>query len=199
MSIASRLNRPSAACKFVLGTMEEPTAAFRSRMNMMATPVSCISLHERDKIRVMNLADDAITLLRTVIQSSWSRGIQSERTYSASYEFKLNGNPWSGNSEEANNSRCLVVRILRAMSQLGWGLLVTTDITKHETDKDTMYFKVRFFVNITTPLKFGVGFCLQSFFGSVFEGKAAFMIPIITYTTLYPNSLPNYDTSWCKL
>jgi hypothetical protein len=140
--------------------MEEPTAAFRARMNMVVTPVSCISLHERDKIRVMNLTDDAIALLRTVIQSSWKRGIQSERTYSASYEFKLNGNPWSGSSEEANTSRCLVARILRTMLQLGWGLILTTDITKHETDKDTMYFKVRFFVNnhSTTYLGFRVLF-----------------------------------------
>lgn len=127
--------------------MEEPTAAFRSRMNLVVTPVSCISLHAADKIRVMNLAEDAIALLRTVIQSSWKRGIRSERTYSASYEFNLNGTPWSGMSEEANTARCLVARILRTMLQLGWGLILTTDITKHETGKDTMYFKVRFFCN----------------------------------------------------
>ena len=168
--------------------MEEPTAGFRSRMNMVVTPVSCISLHERDKIRVMNLADDTITLLRTVIQSSWRRGIQSERTYSASYEFKLNGSPWSGISEEANTSRCLVVRILRTMLQLGWGLIVTTDITKHETDKDTMYFKVRSFVNnhSTTSLGFRVwGFYILCLILSLRneEGKGAYMTTI-TCTTI---------------
>lgn len=62
--------------------------------SVIANPVGCISLHDKDKLRVTNLPQDVMDILRTVIQCSWARGIQSEKRYSVSYEFKLRGFPW---------------------------------------------------------------------------------------------------------
>lgn len=67
------------------------------------TPVGCISLHDKDKLRVTNLPQDVMDILRSVIQCSWARGIQSEKRYSVSYEFKLRGFPWR---KAAKNHNC---------------------------------------------------------------------------------------------
>lgn len=101
----------------------------------------CLSLHESDKIRVMNLATTSIPALRSCIESSWSYGIQSEGPYGISYEFKLRGRPWEGSGEQANAARRLMAGIFGFLLRAGWVLKLSTNLTKWRWDKDTFYFR----------------------------------------------------------
>lgn len=103
--------------------------------------VVCISLHETDKLRVMNMSAEMVDSLRGVIQSSWTRGIKSEGSYAVSYEFKLGGRPWLGQGEEAVDARRLIARILGFMLQRGWVLVVATDVSRKEHTKDSLFFR----------------------------------------------------------
>lgn len=106
-----------------------------------APALLCLSLHESDKIRVMNLAATSIPALRSCIESNWSYGIQSEGLYGISYQFKLQGRPWQGSGEQANAARRLMAGIFGFLLQAGWVLKVCTDLNKWMWDKDTFYFK----------------------------------------------------------
>lgn len=114
----------------------------------------CLSLHEEDKIRIMNLPRELVDPLHLVIQSRWRKGIQSVGLFAISYEFRLHGKPWSSSSSEdedsetINNARGLVAHILCFLLQHGWALVATTNIGKYMHDlgfreKETMYFKHR--------------------------------------------------------
>jgi hypothetical protein len=111
----------------------------------------CLSLHEEDKIRVMNLPRELVDQLHLVIQSRWRKGIQSEGPFAISYEFRLHGKPWSLSSSEdededeetINNARGHVAHILCFLLQHGWALVATTNIGQYMTssgfrEKETM-------------------------------------------------------------
>jgi hypothetical protein len=101
----------------------------------------CLSLHECDKLRVMNLSPGSIAALRAVVQASWKYGVQSEGLYGISYQFKLRGRPWDGDGEQANAARRLMAGVFGFLLQEGWVLRVASDLSKWTWDKDTFYFK----------------------------------------------------------
>ncbi|EJD43709.1 hypothetical protein AURDEDRAFT_114518 [Auricularia subglabra TFB-10046 SS5] len=90
--------------------------------------------------------DETIRLVRTAIQSSWAKGIQRESDYYGSHEFKLFGNPWHGEGLDAVPSRALMIAILQELYHAGWHLVVSADIMKKSSDKDTL-----FFTSVPTP------------------------------------------------
>jgi hypothetical protein len=89
----------------------------------------------------MNVSAASIDRMRSVIQANWQRGIQRECLYGVSFEFKLKGNPWRGDGEQANAARHLVAAIFCFLLQNGWVLKLSTDLSKYQLDKDTFYFK----------------------------------------------------------
>ncbi|CAF1080768.1 unnamed protein product [Didymodactylos carnosus] len=105
---------------------------------------AAISLNESDKLRLIGFPPDYYPVVqqtvRNAIQLSWSQGIQREQVYSESYEFKLNGNPWHGQGNEAIPSRLLLCSLIQHMSHIGWRLLTSTDIQGKMYDKDTLLF-----------------------------------------------------------
>ncbi|ORX77100.1 hypothetical protein K493DRAFT_363489 [Basidiobolus meristosporus CBS 931.73] len=76
-----------------------------------------------------------------MLKRAWFQGIQDERDYHGYPEFKLRGNPWLGQGEEAVYSRVLMVGILRLMEQHGWRHLTSIDISKKSCDKDSLFFE----------------------------------------------------------
>src|SRR6516164_6466171 len=60
------------------------------------TSFASISLHRTDRIRLLQFPPEDITAIRNVMKENWIDGIQDERTYAKSHEFKCLGNPWSG-------------------------------------------------------------------------------------------------------
>lgn len=102
--------------------------------------VCSISLNMSDRIRLIGLPIDVLDSMRIAITNSWGQ-IQKEADYYSTYEFKLKGYPWTGQGDDAVNSRRLLAAILRTMAQFGWNLLQAADVSKKEFDKDTLFFE----------------------------------------------------------
>lgn len=98
----------------------------------------------------------------TAILASWPFGIQREREYGSSFEFKLKGkevylssrsrlmhwlnialvgNPWSGQGVEAIPCRVLMMAILRALYDIGHVIYLSTDLSRKQFDKDSIFFR----------------------------------------------------------
>jgi hypothetical protein len=105
------------------------------------TSFASISLHRTDRIRLLQFPPEDITAIRNVIKENWIDGIQDERTYAKSHEFKCLGNPWSGQGSDAIPARILMRGILAYLFSAGWILTASTDVSKSIFDKDTMIFR----------------------------------------------------------
>jgi hypothetical protein len=107
------------------------------------TTFASISLHMTDKIRFLQFTPDDLALFRTIVKRAWPRGIQAERPYSVSQEFKLYGNPWRGTSNGSDSTSALVLvrELLSGLFARGWILTAATDISHKEFDKDTLLFR----------------------------------------------------------
>jgi len=102
--------------------------------------VCCITMNMGDRLRLLACPPDVIPLIRVAVQQSWGK-IQDERPYHGSHEFKLRGYPWHGQGDDAVASRRLLAGILRVMAQQGWNLIQSTDVSKKEGDKDSLFFE----------------------------------------------------------
>ena len=105
------------------------------------TIFASISMHMSDRLRLLRFPPADIEAVHQAIKASWPRGIQDIRKYHESHEFKLNGHPWSGQSDEAIFARRMMCQILEKLSSIGWVLALTVDISKKTTEKDTLIFR----------------------------------------------------------
>ncbi len=69
---------------------------------------ACITLNSSDRLRLIRFPPAIIDVIRHTIETSWLRGLQREEEYSEAYEFKLSGNPWWSQGDEAISSRVLM-------------------------------------------------------------------------------------------
>lgn len=106
-----------------------------------STTFASLSLHQSDRIRLLKFPDHDIAAIRQVIKTSWPFGLQNERVYGPSHEFKLYSNPWYGQSKDAVPSRVIMREILAYLFKVGWILHASVDISKKELDKDTLVFR----------------------------------------------------------
>ncbi|KAG0227883.1 hypothetical protein BGW42_002537 [Actinomortierella wolfii] len=93
-----------------------------------------------DRIRLLGCPAQLVQPIRDAIKTSWGQ-IQSEASYCGAHEFKLLGNPWYGQSQDAVYSRRLLTALLRTMAQWGWNLIQASDVSKKAQDKDTLFFE----------------------------------------------------------
>jgi len=105
------------------------------------TSFASLSLHMGDRIRMMRFPPEDVSAIRGVIQRYWGKGIQDERVYGPSYEFKLYGNPWAGQTSDAIPSRIVMREIFAYLFSQGWILHLNTDVSKSRFDKDTLIFR----------------------------------------------------------
>lgn len=140
-------NEKSTSSQSYQTPSQPPPPYSQGQSSSSSTPASNIilaslSLHMNDRIRLLNFPLTTQQLVRDAILQTWPRGIQDERLYSGSQEFKLNGNPWSGiGSSDAINSRRMMCRILNVLKSSGWTLKINTTITRKQEDKDTLLFQ----------------------------------------------------------
>ncbi len=113
-----------------------PAAPFR-------TTFASVSLHTTDRIRFLQFSPEEIAKIRATIQYFWPRGIQTERPYSVSYEFKLRGTPWygSGTGPDAVPAQILMREVFSRLYSMGWIMTASTDISRKGYDKDTLVFR----------------------------------------------------------
>lgn len=103
--------------------------------------VCCLSLHEGDKIRLLNVPLALHDPFAQVLTQAWRRGIQNRSAYGESVQFKLSGYPWYGQGDQAVPSRVLIAEIMTFMYKNGWAIYLATDLSKKQSDKDSWYFR----------------------------------------------------------
>jgi len=105
------------------------------------TKFACLTLHRNDRLRLLSFPAPILEGIKQVIQTTWYKGLQTERVYSHSYEFKMGGNPWLGQGKDGISSRILMREILAFLYAYGWILHASTDVSKKPAEKDTMIFR----------------------------------------------------------
>ena len=105
------------------------------------SPQFLISLNSTDLIRVINAPENLISAVRSTIQRNWSKGIQRERAYAGSWEFKLEGTPWWADGTEAVKSRYLVLKLMEALQEYSWSPVAAFDSSRKVSDKSTLLFR----------------------------------------------------------
>ncbi|CAF0781579.1 unnamed protein product [Rotaria sp. Silwood1] len=103
---------------------------------------ACLTLNWTDRLRLIRFPTNIISVIRQAIQTSWYPGLQKEKEYAGAYEFKLNGNPWHGQGSEAVEARAMMMAVLSALHHQGWYLLMSTDVSKKKSDKDSLIFQL---------------------------------------------------------
>jgi hypothetical protein len=100
-----------------------------------------LSLHASDKIRMLRFPESEVRLVRSTITRTWPRGLDVQRPYSGSEEFKLRGYPWQGTGDDAVHSRRMLAGVLSGLYAAGWLLYISTDVSKRVLDKDSLLFR----------------------------------------------------------
>ncbi|CAF2862192.1 unnamed protein product [Rotaria sp. Silwood2] len=103
---------------------------------------ACLTLNRTDRLRFIRFPAIVIDAVRQAILTSWCPGLQKEKEYGGVHEFKLNGNPWQGQGSEAVESRITMLSILSALHRHGWYLLMSTDVSRKQQDKDSLIFQL---------------------------------------------------------
>ncbi|KAI8821871.1 uncharacterized protein EV422DRAFT_527370 [Fimicolochytrium jonesii] len=123
-----------------------------------ATSFCCISLHESDKLRLLNVPQELIPDFAALLTRSWQKGVQRVQRYGPSLEYKLSGRPWRGQGDDAITCRLLARDILSFMFSRGWRLAVSTDLSKKQGDSDSWFFESFVIPHSTrAPLAGGAG------------------------------------------
>lgn len=94
-----------------------------------------------DRLRLLSLPQEVTDAIRTSIKQTWPRGIQEERDYYGSREFKMNGNPWHPHGDDAIHARRLTRGIMATLYSFGWILYIATDLSRNMGDKDSLFFR----------------------------------------------------------
>lgn len=111
-------------------------------LSSIKTSFASISLHQTDRLRLLQFPPNEIACIRNFIKQNWPKGIQEERPYAKSHEFKFPGNPWSGADTTAIAAGVLIMRELFAhLFAHGWILTASTDVMTSVYTKDTMIFR----------------------------------------------------------
>ncbi|KAK6581833.1 hypothetical protein PZA11_005530 [Diplocarpon coronariae] len=108
---------------------------------LFRTTFASLSLHRSDRIRLLSFPQSEIDGVRFAISSSYQKGLQNEQKYGLSHEFKLYGNPWYGQGSDAISARVVMRQILGYLFSVGWVLHASTDVSKKQMDKDTLFFR----------------------------------------------------------
>ncbi|CAF0998212.1 unnamed protein product [Didymodactylos carnosus] len=94
-----------------------------------------ISFNKTDRIRVIDSPSlDLIETVKSGIKQEWRQGIAHEINYYGSVEFKLNGNPFWADGQEAVTARIMLAQILSNLRNIGYKLYGSVDISHGHND-----------------------------------------------------------------
>ncbi|KAF8974066.1 hypothetical protein BGZ46_009821 [Entomortierella lignicola] len=117
---------------------EVPAPSYPGTSSQMR--VCCISINGMDKLRLIATPRELTLPVRQAIEGSWGP-VQRETVLNNAHEFKLLGNPWLGHGPASVKSRKVITAVLKTMAIHGWNIIQSTDVSKRESDKDTLYFE----------------------------------------------------------
>jgi hypothetical protein len=99
-----------------------------------------LHLSKSDKISILNPPRLIIELIREMIESVWSNGMQSQTISSNVYEFRLKGAPWRDKTESLVESRRLLNKIIQNLKKLDYKIYAICDLSNKESKMSTFYF-----------------------------------------------------------
>eukprot|EP00794_Sanderia_malayensis_P017978 gene17978-19775_t len=102
----------------------------------------CITFRTTDRIRLLYAEDRVISAVKEAILQHWLKGVQEETTkFGSAHEFKLRGNPFyiASSAENAIKARKLACNILHRLYNIGWKLLISSDLAR-TSDLTTWFF-----------------------------------------------------------
>ena len=109
-------------------------------------PMMCLSLNDVDKLRLINMPNEMMELLKNILCSRWLKGIQKEQILTLSmgtaYEAKLSGWPWmGGDRNDTLHARSFLCIIIQEFMERGWTLFLSADVSAKYVhhDKSTNY------------------------------------------------------------
>lgn len=101
-----------------------------------------LSFHFSDTIRLLQFPESIYGVIAPLIRDAWPPGIQSERFYGESYDYKLKARPFNApGDQEAVGSRRLVRDILAFLYRRGWVRATHLNLSRHPTTKDSLIFR----------------------------------------------------------
>ncbi|KAF9084867.1 hypothetical protein BGX23_010156 [Mortierella sp. AD031] len=102
----------------------------------MGTEMFAVTFEWWDRLRVIEGSPENIAAIKDALETVWTKGIQLEKDYAGSYEFKLGGspfNPWKWDSIQA---RMMFIQILANLKAQGFSLYASIDISPNCSKDD---------------------------------------------------------------
>ncbi|KAH7054954.1 hypothetical protein BKA57DRAFT_532677 [Linnemannia elongata] len=109
-----------------------------------SSKICCLSLHDTNKIRLINAPLSLISPLRLAIFETWNQPIQQETSLPQcdGHEFKLKGKPWSsGKKGPLLDSTNLILAMLMVLEIRGWSLIMASNVSHLRDEKDSLFFE----------------------------------------------------------
>jgi hypothetical protein len=94
-----------------------------------------------DRIRLIDCPQEVADAVDRCIKAYWPMRIQDFFRDELCVEYKLKGNPWRSNGDDAINGRFLITHILQSLLVVGWEAMCALDISRRTDDK-VSYFLV---------------------------------------------------------
>ena len=69
---------------------------------------ACLTFALTDRLRLCRFPPAIISVVRNIINATWSRGLQKELQELDYYEFKVRGNPWANSEDEYAETRVMM-------------------------------------------------------------------------------------------
>ncbi|CAK9785251.1 hypothetical protein CC85DRAFT_285353 [Cutaneotrichosporon oleaginosum] len=102
---------------------------------------ACLHLSREDRLRLLGFPPHITEVIKNTLAIAWPVGLQSSDGGPGWFEFKLRGYPWSAQGREAVPSKRLMIHLLHHLSNAGWHLAASTDLSKKSWDKDSLMFR----------------------------------------------------------
>lgn len=113
----------------------------------------CISIYNADSLVMLYPGKQEIEVVRNAIISNWNEGLTSEKfkfeedennpQHQTCMKFKMSGYPFCQgmrSKEDSVNCRLVVAAMLKGLYNLGWKLLVSSDLSRY-TDLNSWFFQ----------------------------------------------------------
>ena len=114
-------------------TVRNKSSILLRKCDPSSDPHACISIHNKDKIRIINFPTETTRSLKQVIQQHYSPGVQvikekASRTYCV--QLTLKEYPWySGKMGCGTHGKFTLLMLLREATRLNWELIASLDLS----------------------------------------------------------------------
>ncbi|KAI9639660.1 uncharacterized protein MKK02DRAFT_39982 [Dioszegia hungarica] len=103
---------------------------------------AAILLSRSDKLRIIGFPFCFVALVDAAVMQEWKAGIQEQKAPDRqSWEWKLNGKPWTGKGSDTISSRRLIAHVFFILQVNGWHLTSGADLSSTSTDKGAIMLR----------------------------------------------------------